>query len=372
MKKKILAILLVGMFILTYSAGVTAVSTKKTIISDNKNNKLNTSPYGRAVVSTGGEHCHCSAEGYFDPDELFYLAGDYKGTVYVELNPPANQRYVGNYEVAVGGTCGPHIEKKGSFDYSGSENPDDIYIEDTAYVRKGRNDIFVIAYIYFEVYNWDHVNSKWVFDHIEQCWDEFFETILFIGGCCFPAGTKITMADGSHKNIEDVKVGDNVFSYNLENNKFSSWRVKMLGKPVHPVMTINNGLVQATVDHPFYIKKSDGIEGWAAYDPVDAATAITYNGEVLNLEIGDQLYSPDGEWIEITELTYNPEPIQTYNKLSFSGTKTYFANDVLVYEEHPPHGMTNYFLRLLGEKFPWLEQFLLSSPLFNKLLRFLP
>ena len=191
-------------------------------------------------------------------------------------------------------------------------------------------------------------------------------------GCCFPAGTKITMADGSYKNIEDIRPIDQVLSYNIRQDRFTSWTVKMLGHPIHPVFEINSGLVSATVDHPFYIKKPDGQLGFGAYDPGRAKNAITYTGDVLPLEIGDKLLKKEGGWIEITEIKYNPEPVQTYNILSFSGTKTYFANDVLVYEEHPPHGMTNYFLRLLGEKFPQLEQLLLSNPFFNKLLKFLP
>ncbi|CAN0374290.1 unnamed protein product, partial [Ectocarpus sp. 4 AP-2014] len=33
---------------------------------------------------------------------------------------------------------------------------------------------------------------------------------------CFIAGTQIAMADGSNKNIEDVKVGDAILSYNIK------------------------------------------------------------------------------------------------------------------------------------------------------------
>ncbi len=189
--------------------------------------------------------------------------------------------------------------------------------------------------------------------------------------CCFPAGTKITMAHGSCKNIEHIRVGDRVLSYDIKNRRFTSWTVKMLGKPVHPLITINNCLIQATVDHPFYVKKTDGREGWAAYDLERAKNAITFKGDLLTMEVGDQLYTSNGEWIEITEIEYNQEPVQTYNILSFSGTKTYFANDVLVYEEHPPHFYTDWFMGLLGEKFPRLEQLLLSNPFFNKLLRYL-
>lgn len=38
------------------------------------------------------------------------------------------------------------------------------------------------------------------------------------GGGCFLAGTKILMEDGSYKNIEDIKVGERVAAYDVENN----------------------------------------------------------------------------------------------------------------------------------------------------------
>ena len=36
---------------------------------------------------------------------------------------------------------------------------------------------------------------------------------------CFVAGTKVIMKDGPDKNIEDVKVGDEVLSYNIHSKK---------------------------------------------------------------------------------------------------------------------------------------------------------
>lgn len=199
------------------------------------------------------------------------------------------------------------------------------------------------------------------------------EDTLEIGsGCCFPEGTKITMADGFLKNIEDIKVGEKVLSYDIENDEFMSWRVKMIGKPVHPIMTINDGLVQATIDHPFYVKKTDGIKGWAAYDPDVATTAIIYEGEVFKLDVGDQVYSSEDEWITIYNIEYNPEPVQTYNLLSFSGTQNYFANGVLVYEEHPPQCITDYLLDLIGDKYPQIESLIRNSIFFENIYQYLP
>jgi len=181
-----------------------------------------------------------------------------------------------------------------------------------------------------------------------------FDDIIVEGvaGCCFPAGTKITMADGCYKNIEDVKVGDRVLSYNIKCGTFTSWMVKILGNPVHPVYEINDGLINATVDHAFYLKKSDGTIGLGAIDNKLAKKFVTFPGEILSLEIGDKLFISDGEWIEITSITPNSEPVQTYNILSFSGNRNYFANDILVYEEHPPYCITSNILEILFEKFP--------------------
>lgn len=188
------------------------------------------------------------------------------------------------------------------------------------------------------------------------------------GGCCFPAGTKITMVDGSCKNIEDIRLGDQVLSYDIEKREFTSWIVKMLGNPVHPVYEINDGLIRVTVDHPFYIKKPDKRTGWGAIDAKRSMDSIIFKEDVLTLEVGDQLFTSDGEWIKVTSITLSSEPVQTYNILSFSGTRTYFANGILVYEEHPPHSYTNHFLENILEKFPRITRVLLLLPIFNKLL----
>jgi len=191
-------------------------------------------------------------------------------------------------------------------------------------------------------------------------------------GCCFPAGTKITLADGTYKNIENIKIGDKVLSYDTEKNRFDSWRVKLPGGPIHPVITINKGLIKATVDHPFYIKKPNGKTCWGAYNVERAKKFTTKNKDILKMEIGDKIFTSDRDWIEITDIKYNPEPVQTYNILSFSGTKTYFANDLLVYEEHPPHIITDWVIKIIGKKLPRLEKMLDSSIFFNKLLENLP
>ena len=44
--------------------------------------------------------------------------------------------------------------------------------------------------------------------------------------CCFDPGTKILMADGTEKNIEDVEVGDMVMSLNEDTGEYIAQRSK--------------------------------------------------------------------------------------------------------------------------------------------------
>lgn len=193
-----------------------------------------------------------------------------------------------------------------------------------------------------------HLVSMWMVD--EDDFDTVEDTVKITGksGCCFPAGTKITMADGSYKNIEDIHFGDRILSYDIKNCRFTSWRVKLLGHPIHPVYEINDGLLSFTKDHPIFVKKPDGTTGWGAADVNAAKTFTRLKNDILTIVVGDQIYTADEKWIEITNIEFKPEPVQTYNIMSFSGTKTYFANDVLVFEENPPLSIwraNNFYMR---------------------------
>jgi len=152
---------------------------------------------------------------------------------------------------------------------------------------------------------------------------------------CFPAGTRITMADGTYKNIEDVQIGDPVLSYNLNDNQFTTWTVKNIAKPFHYVWEINNGLIRMTDDHPLRIKKSDGLEAWGVLNVEEGKLATRIDDEIVQLEKGDQLFTEDGKWIEIYAISFSSELVKTYDLLSYSGRRTFFANGILVHEENP-------------------------------------
>ena len=181
--------------------------------------------------------------------------------------------------------------------------------------------------------------------------------------CCFAAGTKITMADGSFKNIEDIEIGDRVLSYNVKHDRYNSWIVTMFGRPTHPVYDINEGLIQATVNHPFVIKTIKGNIRLGVVSPCNIPLRLKL--PVRQIEIGDSLYIKDEKWVKIYDISFNSTPVQTYNIMSLSGIRTYFANNILVFEENAPIGywIKNRFLNQFFENHPHM------FPLLRQILR---
>jgi hypothetical protein len=159
--------------------------------------------------------------------------------------------------------------------------------------------------------------------------DSWHYILEVIPKTCFEAGTKITMADGSRKNIENVSVGDLVRGYNDV-----PWKVGIVSKHKGLVYEINEGLIGSTKCHPFYVKKQDGRNGIGALYPDKESIRLRVT-EILKIEIGDKLLTVNGEWIEVTDITTRDEIEMVYNIMSLTGTKNYFANDILVYEEFP-------------------------------------
>lgn len=81
---------------------------------------------------------------------------------------------------------------------------------------------------------------------------------------CFPAGTEITMADGTRKNIEDVAVGERVMSRG-EDVRMTTSTVERLIRPISDNMCridFENGeSLKVTKSHPILTD-----HGWRAID----------------------------------------------------------------------------------------------------------
>lgn len=175
--------------------------------------------------------------------------------------------------------------------------------------------------------------------------DNLFTHNISIGAFCFIAGTKITMVDGSEKNIENVEVGNVIKSWNEELNEIGSSKVVKLIQPVHDdivKLTFDGVENKNTFDHPYYIKN----KGWCSYKP--NLTMDRYDiGQIGQLSAGDICYKyTDNKLMEIKLKSIDEEldEVQTYI-FELDNNNTFFANNILV---HNKDGSTTYGYSMAG------------------------
>ncbi len=142
----------------------------------------------------------------------------------------------------------------------------------------------------------------------------------YTSSICFVAGTKVLTENG-YKNIEDIKVGDMVYSYNLDNNEKELKKVTRTIKSSTEetyIVTINGKKVEMSPRHYVYIVD----KGWVrAYD----------------LKVGDKMLSSDKKVIDITNIERkNYEGgISTYN-LTVDGNSNYYVSEIQVLVHNAP------------------------------------
>ena len=129
---------------------------------------------------------------------------------------------------------------------------------------------------------------------------------------CFQAGTNITTTDGI-KSIEDIKVGDKVKSYDIENKNITESEVyeTFEHKDISDGLLLN-GIIKTTTNHPFY---SNG--EWV---------------EAGNLKIGDKILHVDGEEHVVNSIEPLNYSTTVYN-FEVKDTHNYFAEGYLVHNK---------------------------------------
>ena len=124
---------------------------------------------------------------------------------------------------------------------------------------------------------------------------------------CLAAGTKISMADGSYKDIEDIKIGDVVKSSN--GKIVTDETVTNVVQREDPIITINRAL------------------GAAPDEVVYLANGKTETANLI--KVGDQLLGQNGQVVTVTTIVRSNQLTKTYDLVLGNGN-SFFADGYLV------------------------------------------
>ncbi len=147
---------------------------------------------------------------------------------------------------------------------------------------------------------------------------------------CFVAGTKISMSDGTEKNIEDVVVGDVVKGHNGDNTVIKLDWVTLGDRKLYTFNDSEHYFF--TSEHPFMTEK-----GWKSVKPEKTKERDgieLYNQLKGALEVGDKLVTGDGlfEITNIKSKEVNDPEMPLYN-FHISNDKSYIADNYVVHNK---------------------------------------
>ena len=203
-----------------------------------------------------------------------------------------------------------------------------LEIGDVCYYNKG-GKLEEVEIIFIKE-NWDEVQT-YIFELDNNY--TFFANGILTHNKCFPSGTKITMGDNTIKNIENVVSGEKVFSYNLKTNEKDVSLVGEVDELIDELFVLNEGMIETSNQHPFYVLKKDGSKVWASLDKEATILNFPTLHYVKELELGDKLLTQDDEWVELTSIEKKPGSYTAYNLLSVGENENYYANGFLVHNE---------------------------------------
>ena len=157
-------------------------------------------------------------------------------------------------------------------------------------------------------------------------------------GSCFIAGTKVTMADGTLKNIENIVVGDKVKGHKNDNEVIKLDPTLLANRKLYSFN--NNEHYFFTSEHPFMTE-----EGWKSIKPEKTKErdgVELYNQLKGELKIGDKLVTDKG-LIEITDIKskeINKPDMPLYN-FNVSNDNSYIADGYVVHNKGGQGGQSH-------------------------------
>jgi hypothetical protein len=146
---------------------------------------------------------------------------------------------------------------------------------------------------------------------------------------CFSGDALIDTPEGLKK-IEDLKIGDYVASYEIDEGKVVVKQIKGVYKKEYDgnLLIINGYETKATIGHPFAVKTKNNELKWAAYDP--SADKEFHTVQVIQLLEGEHYINVLNDWALIEKIELVPYKGNVYN-ISVEETHNYFAENILVH-----------------------------------------
>ncbi len=146
---------------------------------------------------------------------------------------------------------------------------------------------------------------------------------------CLAKGTKIKMADGTEKAIEEIKEGDEVLSYSPGKNIGKS-KVKAVESARHTnyvTYTFKSGKsLTCTPDHPLFSPKS----GWVSSEPEKSKIYKGYEN-VASIQVGTILLKADESDDSVVKIERGAKEQEFHTITILEDHRTsFFANDICV------------------------------------------
>lgn len=164
-------------------------------------------------------------------------------------------------------------------------------------------------------------------------YDDTVITEIYFNGLdvhCLAADTRITMADGSIKNIDVLRVGEEVLSFNAIKGAYEPSTVIEIANPVHnkliDIKFDDGEHLVATADHPLF-----KMDGWYSFLPEKTMSDYFYDS-VLKLKVGMRFGRK-----QIVSIVPLEGLQQTYTIVSLSRNNIFIANGILVGTEELRH-----------------------------------
>ena len=147
---------------------------------------------------------------------------------------------------------------------------------------------------------------------------------------CLAPGTKIVMADGSCKSIEDIELGDQVLSFDIAGKSIAATVEETANVRHCNLVTYtfdNETTLTATTDHPL-----QSTRGWVSYAPEKSAN---YKGfeNINKICIGDSFVTPDGKTLKLVAIDLSHDVSETYTIVRLSKGNTFIANGIITATE---------------------------------------